>query len=137
MFFVIGGHSHCSRAGWIHMPQRLALVRSARSRRSLVFGFVALLWLLITQTIADADLWGHLRFGLDLLRFASSVTSWDPYSFTSDRAWVNHEWLAELTMAVAYRVAAASGSTCLKLRRDCAHRRDRARRARREGRAGD
>ena len=29
----------------------------------LVFAFAALLWLLITQTTADADLWGHLRFG--------------------------------------------------------------------------
>ena len=55
----------------------------------LVFAFAALLWLLITQTTADADLWGHLRFGLDLLR-THQLPLWDAYSFTTDRAWVNH-----------------------------------------------
>ena len=80
----------------------------------LTFGFVALLWLLITQTIADADLWGHLRFGLDLLD-SHHLPSWDPYSFTSDRAWINHEWLAELTMAVAYRAGGSLGLNALKL----------------------
>ena len=80
----------------------------------LMFGFVALLWLLITQTIADADLWGHLRFGLDLLH-THHLPSWDPYSFTSDRAWVNHEWLAELTMALAYRVGGSLGLNVIKL----------------------
>ncbi len=80
----------------------------------LVFAFAALLWLLITQTTADADLWGHLRFGLDLLR-THQLPQWDAYSFTTDRAWVNHEWLAELTMAVAYRACGPLGLNILKL----------------------
>src|SRR5690242_12276876 len=57
-----------------------------------------LLATLFTHTAADADLWGHLRFGTDLLstgRFADH----DPYSFTSDQRWVNHEWFAEASTA--------------------------------------
>ena len=80
----------------------------------LVFAFAALLWLLITQTTADADLWGHLRFGLDLLR-THQLPQWDAYSFTTDRAWVNHEWLAELMMAVVYRACGPLGLNILKL----------------------
>jgi hypothetical protein len=79
-----------------------------------VFSFAALLWLLITQTVADADLWGHLRFGLDLLR-THRLPQWDSYSFTADRMWVNHEWLSEAAMAVAYRAAGPLGLNLLKL----------------------
>ncbi|HEY7056443.1 MAG TPA: hypothetical protein VH458_07970 [Vicinamibacterales bacterium] len=80
----------------------------------LVFSFAALLWLLITQTVADADLWGHLRFGLDLLS-THRLPQWDSYSFTADRMWVNHEWLSEAAMAVAYRAAGPLGLNLLKL----------------------
>src|SRR5579862_190980 len=44
-----------------------------------------------TMTRADADLWGHLRFGLDTIQ-ARHLTSVDPYSFTQDTPWINHEW---------------------------------------------
>jgi len=80
----------------------------------LVFACAALVWLLLTQTSADADLWGHLRFGLDLLG-THALPRWDPYSFTTDRAWVNHEWLAELTMAVAYQALGPLGLNIIKL----------------------
>jgi hypothetical protein len=68
---------------------------------------------LCTVTRADADLWGHLRFGLDTLR-DRSLTSVDPYSFTQDRAWINHEWLSELSMGVAYTHAGVPGLVLLK-----------------------
>ena len=45
----------------------------------------------ISFTTADPDLWGHVRFGLDILRDAN-IHQVDAYSFASDRAWVNHEW---------------------------------------------
>ena len=35
-------------------------------------------------TVADNDLWGHIRFGNDILQ-ARSLPELDPYSFTSDR----------------------------------------------------
>jgi hypothetical protein len=63
---------------------------------------------------ADPDLWGHLRFGADLLRDRSLPVS-DPYSFTSDLPWVNHEWLAEAVMAAAYQAGGSMGVVAIKL----------------------
>ena len=60
------------------------------------------------QTDADSDLWGNVRFGQDILA-ARSIPEKDPYSFTSDRRWVNHEWLAEVLFAVAYDSAGSAG----------------------------
>ena len=64
-------------------------------------------------TFSDPDLWGHVRFGQDILA-AHAVSRHDPYSFTSDRPWINHEWLAELLMASAYGVAGGAGLIALK-----------------------
>jgi hypothetical protein len=69
---------------------------------------------LVAWTTADPDLWGHVRFGLDTLR-DHALTSKDPYSFTSDRPWINHEWLAEVVMAGAYGLDGARGLVALKL----------------------
>jgi hypothetical protein len=67
----------------------------------------------IVRTQADPDLWGHVRFGLDVLR-DRSLPAADPYSFTQDIAWVNHEWLSELVMAGAYRLGGPAGLAILK-----------------------
>ena len=69
---------------------------------------------LVTTTLADPDLWGHLRFGLDMIE-SRAIHTVDPYSFTADRPWVNHEWLAELAMAAAYAGLGAFGLGLLKL----------------------
>ncbi len=79
--------------------------------RVTIWAFIALL---VTSTAADADLWGHLRFGLDMLDTRALHTA-DPYSFTSDRPWINHEWLAELLMGVAYTWFGTAGLNLLKL----------------------
>jgi hypothetical protein len=68
---------------------------------------------LALATRADPDLWGHLRFGLDLLR-DRRLTSIDPYSFTQDKPWTNHEWLSELQLAWAYRAGGTTGLLILK-----------------------
>ena len=75
---------------------------------------MATVFSLTALTRADVDLWGHLRFGLDILE-SGRLESTDPYSFTSDRAWINHEWLSELAIAGAWRVSGASGLILLKL----------------------
>lgn len=75
--------------------------------------FVAL-GVLAGPTYADADLWGHVRFGLDILG-AGRLPSVDPYSFTSDVIWVNHEWLAEVLFALGYQWAGVVGLICIKL----------------------
>jgi hypothetical protein len=79
---------------------------------SLVFGIVVLGF---SRTTADPDLWGHLRFGLDLLDIGHVIRP-DPYSFlTNGGTWVNHEWLAEALLAIAWRAAGAPGIILLKL----------------------
>lgn len=67
----------------------------------------------VVRTTADPDLWGHLRFGLDMLETRTLPLD-DPYSFTQDIPWINHEWLSELITAVAYKTAGATGLVILK-----------------------
>ncbi|HWW83438.1 MAG TPA: hypothetical protein VNZ26_07540 [Vicinamibacterales bacterium] len=64
-------------------------------------------------TEVDPDLWGHLRFGLDTLH-TLRLPSVDPYSFTQDVPWVNHEWLHELLAALAYSASGVAGLVILK-----------------------
>jgi hypothetical protein len=68
----------------------------------------------ITHTRADPDLWGHVRFGRDIVSDAT-IPRLDQYAFTSDREWINHEWLAECAMYVAYAVGRGPGLVVLKL----------------------
>jgi hypothetical protein len=63
---------------------------------------------------ADPDLWGHTRFGIDAIR-DGGLTSVDPYSFTSDVPWINHEWLSEVAMGAAYLAGAVPGLLALKV----------------------
>src|SRR5262245_47049119 len=65
-------------------------------------------------TTADPDLWGHVRFGQDILASGELPRS-DTYSFTSNRPWINHEWLAETAMALAFQSGGASGLNLLRL----------------------
>ena len=98
--------------------------RSARSRalfiprplHRLIIPGCALLVVLtfVTLTRADADLWGHVRFGGDIIDSAT-IRGPETYSFTSDRPWINHEWLAEIAMASAYRTFGAAGLGLLKV----------------------
>ena len=67
----------------------------------------------IVRTVADPDLWGHVRFGLDMLS-TRSLPAIDPYSFTQDVPWVTHEWLSELAMGLAYAWAGSAGLVALK-----------------------
>ncbi len=66
------------------------------------------------STAIDPDLWGHVRFGGDIVE-DSALQSHDPYSFTSDRAWVNHEWLAEVVMYGAFAAGGGAGLVALKM----------------------
>ena len=72
-----------------------------------------LVLVVIVPTRVDSDLWGHLRFGLDWLA-TRSLSYHDPYSFTQDRPWINHEWLSEVQMALAYRAGGVLGLMLLK-----------------------
>jgi hypothetical protein len=77
----------------------------------------ACIWLLVAiallPTWTDPDLWGHVRFGLDFFR-DHYLPRIDPYSFTQDRPWINHEWLSEAVSAGAYAGLGALGLAVLK-----------------------
>lgn len=75
-------------------------------------GFVLLAAL--AQTHADPDLWGHVLGGRDIAAAGGPLTH-DPYAFTSDRPWTNHNWLGELVLWLAYAAAGSAGLVGLKL----------------------
>ena len=77
-------------------------------------GFALVLATAAIGTPADADLWGHLTFGRDMVA-AGQIVQAEPYAFTSDRPWVNHEWLTEVSFAEVYRLAGTSGLVLVKL----------------------
>jgi hypothetical protein len=77
----------------------------------LVFG--AFLAPFIFRIQADPDLWGHVRFGLDMVR-THRLALIDPYSFTQDHPWINHEWLSEVIMGATYQFAGTVGLAILK-----------------------
>ncbi len=85
-----------------------------------ILGIIAasLIFILIASravlAIADTDIWGHVRFGQDILKIGA-VPVHDPYSYlTGNSKWINHEWLAEVIFALFYNAAAAPGLVALK-----------------------
>lgn len=69
----------------------------------------------LATTVADPDLWGHVRFGLDVLE-NGSISQTDQYSYSAGgHRWINHEWLAELLFAIAWRLGGAAGLVLLKI----------------------
>ncbi len=79
---------------------------------------VALLVLIVPffqPTVPDPDLWGHLRFGLDILQ-SHNITQIDPYSYlTAGQHWIRQEWLSEVLFALAYSAIGPAGLGLLKL----------------------
>lgn len=86
-------------------PQILWLLR---------IGFLAAAIAALAWTRADPDLWGHVKYGQDIV-LTGGLESTDPYSFTSDRPWINHEWLAEVVLYLGYASGGAVGLVAVKL----------------------
>ncbi len=75
------------------------------TRRLLAFALLASLFTLTAGQITDPDFWWHLRAG-QLIFETRAVPHVDPFSFTAHgREWVAHEWLTELLMYAAHRLA--------------------------------
>jgi hypothetical protein len=92
-------------------PILLGRIRDA----AIILVTAAALFSIITPTIADPDLWGHVRFGQDIIANGGLVRR-DPYSYTAaGAAWINHEWLSEVAFAWAYGRAGPGGLIALKL----------------------
>ena len=68
----------------------------------------------ISHTRADPDLWGHVLFGRDILA-DGRIPLTDTYSFTSDRPWINHGWLADFVIGLVFTVGGGSGLVALKV----------------------
>ncbi len=94
-----------ARRARVTVPSSFVLMRLAA---------VSILLVVITHTTADPDLWGHVRFGQDIVA-EQAVPIADSYAFTSDGPWVNHEYLAEVIMFSSYAAAGSAGLIGLKL----------------------
>jgi hypothetical protein len=75
---------------------------------------LAALVLITSTTVVDADLWGHLRFGLDVVE-SGKIAQADPYSYLSaGQRWINYEWLAEGMFVLTWTAAQETGLILLK-----------------------
>jgi len=86
-------------------------------RLQLAFSFLTMLtFLLVTLqfvmsegTVADPDIWWHLR-NAEYLFQNHQLPRFDLYSFTVAGApWINHEWLAEVPYYLAWRAWGLAG----------------------------
>ena len=67
----------------------------------------------ISPNLADADLWGHVRYGLDALGEGISLTT--TYSYTAEGyRWINHENLSELVLALVANTFGGPGLMVIK-----------------------
>jgi hypothetical protein len=89
-----------------------------RVRRAEALAFIAVVLGLAMwrfgATVADPDLWGHVRFGIDKIE-AGAYLSTDSYSYlTEGSTWFNHEWLGEVVMGGLYLWFGSAGLVVAK-----------------------
>ncbi len=60
--------------------------------------------------ITEQDIPWYLRTGEEILR-RGSIPRVDPFSYTSHQVWLNHEWLAQIILAIFYRIGGLAGVT--------------------------
>jgi hypothetical protein len=81
---------------------------------SLIVLFVGAALNVFSRTVADPDLWGHVKFGEDIWRTGQIIQA-DVYSYlTGDQPWINHEWLAEVVFYLAFAAAGTVGLVTFK-----------------------
>lgn len=100
-------HAGAPAAGDVAQPPR-SLTRYAPA-------FVVLLAVLAdAMQYADTDIWGHVRFGQIMLRTGHLIRH-DIFSYSAPNApWINHEWLAEVVMALFYNALGVAGLKLMK-----------------------
>ncbi len=89
-----------------------------KTQQLTAFFFTAVAFALVAwrgiATEADPDLWGHVRFGQDILKLGA-IPSQDPYSYlTENGRWINHEWLSETLFGLLYNLAGPQGLVAFK-----------------------
>jgi hypothetical protein len=97
------------------------LVRSetAHAQRFVSLGWALLIgssaFYFLSGNEADNDLWGHVRFGAEIVRHGG-VIRLDPFTYTVPGApWMNHEWLSQVLLYAAYAGGGGPGLWLLKL----------------------
>jgi len=92
--------AYASRAPW----QPLAVIAVVMS----------LAFYRFSLTVADPDLWGHIKFGETAWK-AGKVAVPDPFSYlTAGRLWLNHEWLSEVVFYLIFAAAGPAGLIAMK-----------------------
>ena len=70
---------------------------------------VVCVYLFCGGSVADPDLWWHLR-NADYLWTHGKLPAFDMFSYTTlGHPWMNHEWLAEIPFYLAWRVGGLTG----------------------------
>lgn len=97
------GESATAQPEPLSEPELAATRREYRLlRRLVVVAFWVASALALSLNVADPDLWGHVRYGQDVLR-DGYLHRTATYTYTAaDHPWINHENLAELAYAVVY-----------------------------------
>ncbi|HVE14782.1 MAG TPA: hypothetical protein VNI01_15410 [Elusimicrobiota bacterium] len=87
--------------------------RSASLERSLFLSLFAAA-LFLRGNVIEPDLWGHLQFGLQVLR-GHGLPRVDLYSWTAAGApWVDHEWLTQILFASLHLLGGNLGLVLFK-----------------------
>ncbi len=75
----------------------------------IAFSLIALTALTVRDRFDDPDLWQHLKMG-QVIWTTRSIPTTEIFSHTAaGHAWIPHEWLAQLSIYGAYRLAGYSG----------------------------
>jgi hypothetical protein len=98
---------------------RLALPSSLSRDRFADLAVVALVMSVVvyrfSHTVADPDLWGHVKFGQTVWE-TGRVSQPDPFSYVTGGAlWVNHEWLAEVVYFLLFTAFGPTSLIAMKL----------------------
>lgn len=69
----------------------------------------------LTNNVADPDLWGHVKFGSDIIE-SGRIRHSDAYSYTAHgKPCINHEWAAEVVFAWLFRQWGRHGVFALRI----------------------
>ena len=78
---------------------------NGRQRSAVLLLVVAVSLYISARAVADPDLWGHVRFGQDILA-GRGLHAADPYSYlAAGQPWINHEWACEAVFAAVFNAA--------------------------------
>lgn len=92
-----------------------SLIDNAGLRRAFIVCVLSLAFYQFAENTTDIDLWGHVAFGQEWLATGKLATA-EPYSWTAPgHRWINHENLAEISLALAHHALGGTGLLLLKV----------------------